>query len=738
MGDNILEAIDDLLGQPFGSTDPELAQWQAELQQLRGRLLSVANPVERSVILKSCRYVMAQMNSLMGKSKSFSPQVEYELLELKQKLSSLPDHITQLLTAILADGQQELQRILQAERSMLIETIKTEIKDLLSPPPDQQTEQNDRSTTKTTETKDDRSTKTAEQNPPVTRSELAQTQAQDIETDLDLLLDELFVETARPSLQDQLSFSPSSTPPAEDITTIDVETIEDKLNEFADRVEISFTIPGRKKTPTAPTLPALHLEDLQDSWFLGIDFGNSRIRTSLSNLTTGRVYQLGEIATDLVIDGQIIRSYKPLLQLGLPYYSNNQWRPIVNWQGQPIPLPSFLEGIKQLLQTWQRQAHHPDLTNVPLILQHLSGVVFGYPEQWDDAYIFNLREIILNCGFCRRPEQVIAVPQIISPLLDRLHRGIGVTEVTLFIDSGINTTELLLVKPPADQPLSHEHLFYQMIDQGGEHLARTLVQELLLPQLPTPLPLTDLLPLAAEIKLHMDQDDIWLKEWQGHKLSIGRSAYINRVCQPFLQLLNRHVNGLLIRSGLFAENVKVTVRSGGTISGQIFQEWLCQKFPSAQQEAHPNSADGLAVAPRFYGLLDLTHQQYSDFFLLHEICKLNWAEPMHPSTVLQQLQQRGINVHSCVNRVISILQNNLPKGIIPQGELVLPDGAIESFLASGGLFHRLENGFYQIAPKQLAWMANYLAQLCNHLQQSITEPMVFVPPTSLARGAPVG
>ncbi len=738
MGDNILEAIDDLLGQPFGSTNPELAQWQAELQQLRGRLLSVANPVERSVILKSCRYVMAQMNSLMGKAKSFSPQVEYELLELKQKLSSLPNHITQLLTAILADGQQELQRILQAERSMLIETIKTEIKDLLSAPPDQQPEQNDRSTTKTTETKNDRSTKTTEQNPPVTRSELTQTQPPDIETDLDLLLDELFVETARPSLHDQLSFHPPSTLPAEDITTIDVETIEDKLNEFADRVEISFTIPGRTKTPTAPILPALHLEDLQDSWFLGIDFGNSHIRTSLSNLTTGRVYQLGEIATNLVIDGQIIRSYKPLLQLGLPYYSNNQWRPIVNWQGQPIPLPSFLEGIKQLLQTWQRQAHHPDLTNVPLILQHLSGVVFGYPEQWDDAYIFNLREIILNCGFCRRPEQVIAVPQIISPLLDRLHQGIAVTEVTLFIDSGINTTELLLVKPTADRPLSHEHLFYQMVDQGGEHLARTLVQELLLPQLPAPLPLTDLLPLATEIKLHMDRDDIWLKEWQGHKLSIGRSAYINRVCQPFLQVLNRHVNGLLIRSGLFAENVKVTVRSGGTMSGRIFQEWLCQKFPHARQEAHPNSADGLAVAPRFYGLLDLTHQQYSDFFLLHEICKLNWSEPMHPSTVLQQLQQRGINVHSCVNRVISILQNNLPKGIIPQDELVLPDGAIESFLASGGLFQRLENGFYQIAPKQLAWMANYLTQLCNHLQQSITEPMVFVPPTSLARGAPVG
>ncbi|MCA1903944.1 MAG: hypothetical protein LDL47_03790, partial [Cyanobacteria bacterium KgW148] len=216
---------------------------------------------------------------------------------------------------------------------------------------------------------------------------------------------------------------------------------------------------------------------------------------------------------------------------------------------------------------------------------------------------------------------------------------------------------------------------------------------------------------------------------------IGRSAYINRVCQPFLQLLNRHVNGLLIRSGLFAENIKTVVRSGGTMQGTVFQEWLEQKFPQAKREKVPSNADGLAVAPRFYGLLDLSHQQYSDFFLVHEMCKLNWQEPMHPSTVLQQLQQRGINVHSCVNRVISILQNNLPKGVIPQDPILVPDGAIETFLQSGGLFERLGNGFYQISPKQLAWMDNYLAQLCHHLQQSITEPMVFVPQTFRSRAA---
>lgn len=353
----------------------------------------------------------------------------------------------------------------------------------------------------------------------------------------------------------------------------------------------------------------------------------------------------------------------------------------------------------------------------------------------DDAYIFNLREIILNCGFCQRPEQVIAVPQIIAPLLDRLHNVGNITEITLFIDSGVNTTELLLVKPFEGKPLSHDNLFYQTIDQGGEHLSLMLIKELLLPQLANPPRPEALLSLADTIKVHIDREDIWLDEWQGHKLSIGRSAYINRVCQPFLQLLNRHVNGLLIRSGLFAENIKTVVRSGGTMQGTVFQEWLEQKFPQAKREKEPSNADGLAVAPRFYGLLDLSHQQYSDFFLVHEMCKLNWQEPMHPSTVLQQLQQRGINVHSCVNRVISILQNNLPKGVIPQDPILVPDGAIETFLQSGGLFERLGNGFYQISPKQLAWMDNYLAQLCHHLQQSITEPMVFVPQTFRSRAA---
>lgn len=567
---------------------------------------------------------------------------------------------------------------------------------------------------------------------------LAKIEKADQFTNLDLLLEELFNEDnqVKTDITDQLSFNPPPLLKSEDITTIDVETIEDQLNDFADRVEISFTIPGVKKTPLVPTLPSLNLEDINDSWFLGIDFGNSYLRGSLSNLTTGRVYDLGQFSTELMINDRVIRGYKPLLQIGLPYRSNNQWRPIVQWTGdETIPLVSFLDGIKQILNNLKHQAKHPELTSLPLILQHLNGVVFGYPEQWDDAYIFNLREVILNCGFCSRPEQVIAVPQIIAPLLDRLHNEVPVTEITLFIDSGVHTTELLLVKPIEGKPLTNENLFYQTIDKGGEQLSISLIQELLIPQLTLKPSIKDLLPLAESIKVTIDRDDIWFDQWQGQKLSIGRSAYIKRVCEPFLQILNRYVNGLLIRAGLFAENVKIVVRSGGTMEGKVFQEWLSQKFPHAMKEENINNANGLAVAPRFYGLLDLSHQQYSDFFLVHEICKLNWQESMHPATVLQQLQQRGINVHSCVNRVISILQNSLPKGIIPQDPILVPDGAIESFLESGGLFTRLSNGFYQIEPKQLAWMDNYLAQLCNHLKQSITEPMVFAPQTFLTKAA---
>ncbi len=817
MAENILEAIDALLGQPFCSTDrsaaQELEKWQQELVAMRQRLLSVSDASERLAIEESCRQVMAQIESRLAASNTnlfrVSPQVEYATFELANTLSALTAANTlaavkQSLNEILQDFRQELHRVLAEERSATLAMIKTEITRLFGSAGSEYDDQelrdwiDDRLATAEEEPIDidsllenlsDVSAEDIEQNNEDSIVNLTEEFIWDEETDrfladlsvssmteslikleeelssettpelpsagialakpdlndetvdyladLDSLLDDLFLEdeTAKQdSLVAQLSFSPPLK--NETITTIDVETIEDKLNDFADRVEISFTIPGTKKSPFAPTLPPLSLEDVNDSWFLGIDFGNTHIRTSLSNLTTGRVYNLGEISTDLVINDNFIRSYKPLLQLGLPYQSNNQWRPILQWsEDETIPLVSLLNGIKQLLQNCKRQAVHPDLTNIPLLLQHLSGVVFGYPEQWDDAYIFNLREIILNCGFCQRPEQVIAVPQIIAPLLDRLHNVGNITEITLFIDSGVNTTELLLVKPFEGKPLSHDNLFYQTIDQGGEHLSLMLIKELLLPQLANPPRPEALLSLADTIKVHIDREDIWLDEWQGHKLSIGRSAYINRVCQPFLQLLNRHVNGLLIRSGLFAENIKTVVRSGGTMQGTVLQEWLEQKFPQAKREKVPSNADGLAVAPRFYGLLDLSHQQYSDFFLVHEMCKLNWQEPMHPSTVLQQLQQRGINVHSCVNRVISILQNNLPKGVIPQDPILVPDGAIETFLQGGGLFERLANGFYQISPKQLAWMDNYLAQLCHNLQQSITEPMVFAPQTFRSRAA---
>ncbi|MFN3361551.1 MAG: hypothetical protein ACK421_09020, partial [Pseudanabaenaceae cyanobacterium] len=541
--------------------------------------------------------------------------------------------------------------------------------------------------------------------------------------------------------ESQLAFQ-TPAPPA--ITTIDVETIEDKLNDFADRLEISFKIPGTKGKVASPTLPSLSLEDINDSWFLGIDLGDTAIRLSLSNLTTNRVYDLGSLPGELRVEDMTVRRYKSVLQVGLPYFSQGQWRPLLQWtEGQALPLVALLSGIRGILQEGRYRLGHPDLKNLSLLLQHLSGVVFGYPPQWDDAYIFNLREIILSCGFCQRPEQVIAVPQTIAPLLERLQRGETVREVTLFIDGGANTTEFLLVKPVVGQPLSHEQLFYQSVDQGGVHLSLNLVRDLLLPQMPGGvLPqapvyhpqVQAMLDLADRAKHHLDGEEIWLEEWRGYKLSLGRSAYVHRICQPYVQLLNRHVNTLLIRAGLFADNVKAVFCGGGTMTSRVLQEWVRQKFPQATVATFSPSANGLAVAPRYYALLDLTQQQYSDFFLLHEICQLDWSQPMHPATILQQLQQRGINVHACVNRVISILQNNLPKGVIPQDPLVVPDSSIEVFLQGGGLFDRLANGFYQIVPSQLSWLDSYLSQLCNNLQQSIREPMVFSPLVSQGRG----
>ncbi|MCS6960860.1 MAG: hypothetical protein RMK91_12530 [Pseudanabaenaceae cyanobacterium SKYGB_i_bin29] len=701
MADNLIDTIDALLSQPFCTTDrsvaEELEKWQGELAQLRQRLTTVTAELERRLLEESCRQVIAQIQSRLAAANSnlfpVPPQVEYATFELAKTLSALTvahtftlikEHLDQLLSSY----RPVSPAIYQDEQ--LLNWIDQRLAQLKEP------------------------------------TSIAPSQEK---ADLDRWLTEVAEDW-----EAQLSFQP---PAPTTITTIAVQTIEDKLNDFADRLEISFKIPGAQGAVASPSLPSLSLEDVNDSWFLGIDFGNTAIRLSLSNLTTNRVYDLGSLTGELLIEDTPVRRYKSVLQVGLPYLSNGQWRPLLQWrEGQPLPLLALLSGMRGIMQEARYRLHHPNLKSLPLLFQHLSGVVFGYPPQWDDAYIFNLREVILNCGFCQRPEQVIAVPQTIAPLLERLHRGDSITEVTLFIDGGANTTELLLVKPVVGQPLSHEQLFYQSVDQGGENLSMTLVRDFLLPQMPgAVLPdappyhpqVQAFLDLADRAKHHLDREDIWLEEWRGYKLSLGRSAYIQRVCQPYVQLLNRQVNSLLIRSGLFADNVKAVVCGGGVMTSRVMQEWVKQKFPQASVAEFSCSANGLAVAPRFYALLDLSQQQYSDFFLLHEICQLDWSQPMHPATVLQQLQQRGINVHACVNRVISILQNNLPKGVIPEDPLVIPDSGIEVFRQGGGLFQRLANGFYQVVPQQLAWLESYLSQLCNNLQQSIREPMVFSP-----------
>ncbi|MFN3361213.1 MAG: hypothetical protein ACK421_07305, partial [Pseudanabaenaceae cyanobacterium] len=117
MADNLIETIDALLSQPLCSTDQAVAEevekWQRELAQLRQRLNTVPEGLERRLLEESCRQVIAQIQSRLAAANSnlfpIAPQVEYATFELAKTLSALTvahtfslikEHLQELLSPL--------------------------------------------------------------------------------------------------------------------------------------------------------------------------------------------------------------------------------------------------------------------------------------------------------------------------------------------------------------------------------------------------------------------------------------------------------------------------------------------------------------------------------------------------------------------------------------------------------------------------------------------------------------
>jgi len=201
--------------------------------------------------------------------------------------------------------------------------------------------------------------------------------------------------------------------------------------------------------------------------------------------------------------------------------------------------------------------------------------------------------------------------------------------------------------------------------------------------------------------------------------------------QPFIQKLNRELNSILSNAGILGEDIRQVLLLGSTMHIPSLSRWLSQKLPNASINPLTTSvvASGLAVSPLYPNLQDIVRQQYSDYFLLQEICRLNLTKSINPTQLLQHLQMRGVNIKVCRDRILTILQGDLPEGIFPWQEpeqaVILEDPTLSSDLFAGQLFELETDGTYQPNVTKFQQLRVYLQAIIGNMSQTLNEPLVF-------------
>jgi hypothetical protein len=484
------------------------------------------------------------------------------------------------------------------------------------------------------------------------------------------------------------------------------------------------------------------------------------------------------------LDPAYLTHFKPLLKLGLPYRGISAWQPIVQYaKSQRLTLRWIQAILKQLLVKLKSEAIHAQLPNLAEIIQNLNGVILGHPPGWADTYGLNLREAVLSAGLVDVAEKVMVVDRSIAPLLVRIHTQANLTPATLVIDAGATATSLFLARSSGGK-VHRNYINSLGLDYAGTALNQDIVTQLLYPhwqliansdhlaesaqsglngglnhdfnleQLTLPAPGDpdpknrallqqyllsskvgrELLRAAERLKLafSIDKDlEEWSTEVQDLPLTAVRRELENQVLQPYIQLINRNLNSLLSNSGIAAEEVRSAWLIGDSTLLPSLNRWLIQKLPNAQIErlAKHTNADGLALLPLYRHLIDISRQQYSDYFLLQEICKLNLRGAISHNRLIQQLQARGVNANACRDRIMNILQGELPAGLFPwqepEQEMVLSDPTLSPELFAGRLFEFETDGTYQPNLQKLQLLNSYLQSIAANMHQTLAEPLVF-------------
>ncbi|MBE9070645.1 hypothetical protein IQ260_28805 [Leptolyngbya cf. ectocarpi LEGE 11479] len=184
-----------------------------------------------------------------------------------------------------------------------------------------------------------------------------------------------------------------------------------------------------------------------------------------------------------------------------------------------------------------------------------------------------------------------------------------------------------------------------------------------------------LLAAARHLKLALQQQNQVQITLAGQRWLIKRRHLENLIFLPYIQRINRYLNVLLSQHTVDAQAIKQVICTGGSASLPAIARWLRQKFPNATiiQDTYaselPQScsrvAYGLVNLARYAQVLNVTRQQYSDYFLLMELLRVFPQQPLPVGAIMHLLEQRGINTQACHLHILALLEGHLPPGLVP-------------------------------------------------------------------------
>jgi len=348
---------------------------------------------------------------------------------------------------------------------------------------------------------------------------------------------------------------------------------------------------------------------------------------------------------------------------------------------------------------------------------------------------------------------------------------------TLVINAGATTTELALVDLPDNlQNLTHSDFSLSSLAYGGNALDQDIFCQLFYPQLseqqrqrlslsselelPLPgqpdqpkrdrlalvlqsSPLGQALLKACEhLKLTLQTQEEFTFELGTDQLRVKRKDVESHVVLPFIQQLNRELNALIVVTGISDKKIYQVLCVGGTAVLGKLEKWLQQKLPKASIIQNADSptgswvAAGLANLPFYPQVLNRSRQQYSDYFLLAEILQAfaTTAGETQPTAysiqeIMQQLERRGLNTDSCYERLVSLLEGQLPDGLVPplKESIWLSQESKHNLhyseLTAEPLFSHEGNQLFRPNFQQQERMSWYLDLLLSRTRQKFKEPL---------------